>query len=71
MDVLVFKTNISNRKSIAAIKPFLQSMPGIQKWNVDLHDIDNVLRIETNVLSPQMVENNLKDLGFYCVELED
>jgi hypothetical protein len=71
MEVLVFKTNISTQQNIAAIKPYLQSMPGILKWNIDLHDVDNVLRIETNALSPQMVEKNLKNLGFYCVELED
>lgn len=71
MNVLVFKTNISTQKNIAAIKPHLQSMKGVLKWNVDLHDVDNVLRIETIALSPQTVENNLKDLGFYCVELED
>jgi hypothetical protein len=70
MQILVFKTNLRLKKNIEQIIPHIEKLPGVQKWNVDRHDIDNVLRIEASGLSPREVENTLKNVGFYCEELE-
>ena len=69
MDVLVFKTNLRFKKNIDQISSSMEKLPGVQKWNVDRHDIDKVLRIEASGLSPRIVETLLKDVGFYCEEL--
>jgi hypothetical protein len=71
MEILVFKTNLDNPELVNRVKPVLQTMPGVQKWNVDMHDCDNVLRIEAVELSPRSVEMILQNAGYYCEELED
>ena len=71
MEILVFKTDIHSRKKINALGPHLENIKGIIKWNVDLHDVDNVLRIEAASISPELIEKKLQQAGYYCEELED
>ena len=51
------------------LKPYLQVHPHIQRWNVDLQDCDNILRIETEQLQPVEVEKILLTAGYYCEAL--
>jgi copper chaperone CopZ len=41
-----FKTNLSCGSCVAAIKPQLDSEPGIARWNVDLSSADKTLTVE-------------------------
>lgn len=70
MEILVFKTNLTDSKRISDVESALDIHPHIRKWNVDLNDCDNILRIEANDLSPKEVENMLLKAGYYCEELE-
>ena len=49
---------------------YIEKIPGIKRWNVDLKDRDKVLRIESSNLEPKVVEQTLNSIGFYCKELE-
>jgi hypothetical protein len=40
------------------------------KWNIDLHDIDKVLRVESIDLTPEAIANVVQMAGYYCVELD-
>jgi len=71
MDILIFKTNLENPELINRAGPLLQNIRGIKRWNVDMNDCDNVLRIESTELSPRSVENILQNAGYYCEELHD
>lgn len=71
MEVLVFKTNIRRRRNVESIVKHISKLGGIIKWNVDLHDKDKILRIESDNLSPRHVENTLQHVGYYCEELQD
>ncbi|MFT3825825.1 MAG: hypothetical protein QM731_18040 [Chitinophagaceae bacterium] len=71
MNILVFKTNLRYKKHILSIVPYLAQMKEIIRWNVDLHDRDKILRIESNSLSPRRIEETLTTAGYYCKELED
>ncbi len=70
MEILVFKTDVSSRKRVTALAPHLENMKGIIKWNVDLKDVDKVLRIECYSVAPQQIEKNLQRAGYYCEELQ-
>lgn len=70
MQVLIFKTNIWSRKSAYDIMPLLESVKEIHRWTVDLHDVDKVLRIETETLTSNAIENIVQHAGYYCRELE-
>ena len=70
MSVLVFKTNIVNSKHVKNVCSHIQSIDGVSKWNIDLHDIDKVLRVETIDLTPEAIANVVQMAGYYCVELD-
>lgn len=71
MNILVFKTSLQNKQQIRQAGLFLKQLSGIIRWNVDLHDKDNILRVVTVGLSPRSVEQLLQQAGYYCQELED
>jgi copper chaperone len=71
MEILVFKTDVRSKKRVNEITPHLQKMKGIIKWNVDLQDVDKVLRIECASISPDAIEKILQQAGYYCKELTD
>ena len=69
MQVLVFKTNLTQPRDVRKVQPYLQVHPHIQRWNVDLQDCDNILRIETEQLQPVEIEKILLTAGYYCEAL--
>ncbi len=71
MDILVFKTNLDHPELLTRIEPFMQTIPGIKKWNIDMDDCDNVLRIESEKVSPGTIESVLQQAGYFCEELRD
>lgn len=70
MQVLVFKTNLTTTHHIRKVEPYLDVHPHIHRWNVDLHDCDNILRIETERLPGAEIESLLLKAGYYCEELQ-
>lgn len=71
MDILVFKTNVSNRDHVESVRPYLHRLREILKWNFDLLDEEFILRIEANNhLNPRKVETTLQQAGYYCQELQ-
>ena len=71
VQVLVFRTNLVSARDIHRISPLMGDTPGILKWNVDQHDIDNVLRIETAWLLPEDIIRVVANAGYLCEELPD
>ena len=71
MNILVFKTNLENLELVSKAQPLIQNIHGIKRWNVDMQDCDNVLRIEAVEVSPRSIESILQNAGYYCEELMD
>jgi len=69
MDVLVFKTNVTDMHQVSRVKSLLTLFPTIKQWNFDLEDCDNILRIVAGNLSPRNVELTLKQAGIVCEQL--
>lgn len=70
MEILVFKTNLTNPNRISEVESSLDIHPGIYQWNVDLDDSDNILRIVSKNIAAREVENIVLSAGYYCEELE-
>ncbi|MEO6539186.1 MAG: hypothetical protein ABIT07_01970 [Ferruginibacter sp.] len=70
MEVLVFKTNLTDHNRINEVESTLDLHPYIVKWNVDLNDCDNVLRIVSNKVTAEEIEKLLWTAGYYCEELQ-
>ncbi len=70
MQILVFKTNLTDNNRISDIESALYVHPLIYHWNVDLHDCDNILRVVSKNIEAAEVEQLLLSSGYYCEELE-
>ena len=64
MDTMQFKTNINCGGCLAKVKPFLDEVEGIEKWEVDLQSEDRILTVEACELPATEVEGILKKAGF-------
>ena len=71
MEVLILKTNIRYKKQLKTVAPLLDSKDNISRWNIDLNDIDKVLRIESSNLELEEVVQLMQEAGFHCEELAD
>lgn len=69
MEVLVLKTNIRYKKNVRAVAPLLNGRNSISRWNIDLEDIDKVLRIESDNMELTEVVQLIQEAGFHCEEL--
>ena len=69
MNVLVFKTNISNYNDANKANIKLNDAFSLSDVYIDLEDCDNILRIETDKLSNSEVVYEINLLGFECTPL--
>ena len=68
--VLVFKTSVARKKDVIQLSPLLdQLINSSGRWNFDLEDCDNILRVETPSISSGLVISTLEDKGYLCEEL--
>ena len=66
----VFKTNVEEaRRAQDLVSVLLQHFPG-RKINFDLHDCDNILRVEGENFLAEKVVSLVKQNGFMCDVLE-
>ena len=70
-DVLVFKTDIEEARDLENVAAAIRREPRIRKWNVDQDDVDNVLRVEAERISPMKVKILIHSAGYHCEELPD
>jgi hypothetical protein len=71
MNILVFKTSVTQAQQVSKVKTLLTSIPNIIKWNFDLDDPENILRVIADQISPRQVEYVLQTAGISCQELDD
>ena len=71
MNILVFKTNIRLKKDLQIIRTILSDLESVLKWNVDRHDIDKILRIESTSNDTNQIIKTINQAGYHCEELRD
>ena len=68
--VLVFKTSVRKRGKVNYLAPFLNDLINEHgRWNFDLEDCDNILRVETCGPDADEISVLLQEHGFLCEEL--
>ncbi len=70
MEVLVFKTSVQSYESVDQLKPLLDALAGIGKWNFALDDCDRILRIVSCSVRSEDAIRLLSGQGFSCAELD-
>jgi hypothetical protein len=68
--ILIFKTNIQTECDKLRIQQILDTIHNIEQWNIDLHDVDCVLRVVSDTLTPEQIISVINRHGFECTELE-
>lgn len=72
MQLFIFKTNIKSREKVISISSLFENMNSVFDWNIDLQDIDNVLRIEASeTINEADLIHLVRTKGFYCETLND
>lgn len=65
--IYVFKTSVDSRSKLESASALLQELLPNTLWNFDLEDCDNILRIDSELDIPALIQNN----GIFdCSELE-
>ncbi|HTG67048.1 MAG TPA: hypothetical protein VL859_11810 [Flavobacterium sp.] len=70
-NILIFSTNIKTEKDKQLISKLLNTNPAIEQWNIDLEDIDSVLRIESKLLDAKQIIKMINEQDFKCAELTE
>ena len=70
-DIQVFKTNIQDISDLEKIATVLNNESRIKHWNVDLADVDKVLRVQSDELSSEDITHLITQADFCCEELPD
>lgn len=68
--VEVFKTNITSETDAVTIVNNLKDQFPLHRINFDLHDCDNILRVEGNDICIDSIIQLLTQHGYHCSVLE-
>jgi len=70
MHIIIFKTSVITQGQVARLQPLITSLPVVSQCNFDLEDCDNILRVVSTDLQPQLVCGLLQTEGFSCETME-
>lgn len=68
--IFVFKTSVKAKMQVKKLKPHIEKRLPKAKWNFDLEDIDNILRIESEENITPIIKDLLNIHNHSCEELE-
>ena len=68
MKILTFTSNIACNGCVSKVKPFLDELEGITKWEVDIENPQNILSVHTDKLSADQIQKAVIKAGY---QLED
>ncbi len=64
MRTLTFKTNIKCGNCVATVTPYLEAVPGIDSWIVDLNDANRTLTVQTDSADAETVRKAVETAGY-------
>lgn len=68
--ILVFRTSVKTKVQLEKLKPHMDQILPKEKWNFDLEDIDNILRVDSEENISPAIKDLLSTHKFNCEELE-
>jgi hypothetical protein len=68
--IYVFKTSVETKTQVKKLKPHIDKILANEKWNFDLDDCDNILRIDSGENIVLKITALLKIHQFHCEELQ-
>ena len=68
MKVLTFTSNIACNRCVSKVKPFLDELEGLANWQVDIENPQKILRVETDELSAEQIQEAVAKAGYRLEE---
>ena len=68
MKILTFTSNIACNGCLSKVKPFLDELEGVVKWEVDIENPQKILTVQSNELSADQIQEAVIKAGY---QLED
>ncbi len=68
--IYVFKTSVKTKTQVKKLQPHINKILSCEKWNFDLDDCDNILRIDSRKNIVVKITELLKSHQYHCEELE-
>ena len=68
--IYVFKTSVKSKNQVKKLTPKINNLLENDKWNFDLEDCDNILRIDSKQNIVSKIIDLLKSQNINCEELE-
>ncbi len=68
--ILKFKTNINCQNCIAAVKPHLDKLEGIEKWVVDTENPEKILTVESSGAEEEEIMETVMMAGYRILPFE-
>jgi copper chaperone CopZ len=65
-----FKTNLNCQSCVAAVKPFLDHVPGISQWKVDTTQDDKILTVQGDEMAPETIVAAVAKAGFKAMQTD-
>ena len=68
MKILTFTSNIACNGCVSKVKPFLDELEGVIKWEVDIENPQKILTVESSEVSADQIQEAVIKAGY---QLED
>ena len=68
MKVLTFTSNIACNACVSKVKPYLDELDGITKWEVDVDNLQKILTVEIEDLSAEQIQEAVVKAGYRLEE---
>ena len=68
MKVLTFTSNIACNGCVSKVKPFLDELEGLVKWQVDIEHPQKLLTVESDELSAEQIQEAVAKAGYRLEE---
>lgn len=69
MEKLTFKTTVNCGSCIAKITPAMNELDEVENWKVDTDNPDKIMTVEGDDLSPELIIETLKKVGYKAESL--
>ena len=72
MELITFKTNMSNERALQRVAPLLNNAVGSTNWQLDVSGAGNKLMVYSpGIINEMQVIDAVHKAGFYAVNIED
>jgi len=71
LKILTFTSNIACNGCLSKVKPFLDELEGVVKWEVDIENPQKILTVQSNELSADQIQQAVIKAGYQLEDLQN